>query len=316
MSERVSDPTLKRILADTAPGPESLQQLRLLADVSIFAPPPADQIPQLPAPQPDQQQAMITAAASYAKTALRHLPDFLATRDTRRFDNLPLVLDPKHSKPRIQLHWIGEFKDQITYRNGAELTEEMHSPPTTSPKLTVHSGLRTMGEFGPILSLVFSDFSHGAIAWSRWEMDDAHRRLAVFHYTVPKFASHYLVDFCCYTTPEDETRDLSFSDHPGYHGEIILDPDSGVVRRIAIEADLEADAPILSSRLAVQYGNVEIGGRSYICPIRSLALTARHNYQLARVDKIGIERHMNEVQYLDYRKFGSSSRMIAEPDGK
>lgn len=312
LSERLTDPTLNQIVSDTAPGPESLQQLRLLADASIFAPPPAAEIPALPAPAPDQQQVMLTAAAGYAQTALRHLPDFLAVRHTIRYDNRPMPLDPRHSKPRIQLHWIGEFKDQIAYRHGAEIAEDPTAQ-ATSPQMAIHPGLHSIGEFGPILSLVFGDFHQGSITWSRWETDPILGRLAVFHYTVPKSVSHYLVDFCCYTTPEDENRELSFQDHPAYHGEVILDPDSGAVRRITIEADLDPSAPVISSQLAVEYGDIEIGGRSYVCPIRSLADITLHNYKMERIDGIGIERHLNEIQYLDYHKFGSSSRMLTNP---
>ena len=313
LSERLSDSTLNQIVSGTEPGPESLQQLRLLADASLFAPPPAGDLPALPTPVSEQQQAMLNAAGGYARTALRRLPDFLAIRATRRFDNLPLPLDQKHSKPRIQWHWIGEFKDQISYRHGTEIAEDAGAVKADSSEPSTHPGLRSIGEFGPILSLVFSDIAEGSIAWSRWETDPVHGRLAVFHYTVPKSASHYLVDFCCYTTPEDETRDLAFRDHPAYHGEVILDPDSGVIRRITIEGDLAPDAPVITSQLAVQYGDVEISGRSYICPVRSLAITTLHNYHLARIDKIGIERHLNEIQYLDYHKFGSTARMVVNP---
>ena len=313
LGERLTDPDLNQIISDTEPGPESLQQLRLLVEASIFAAPPAGEIPALPPPTPDQQQAMLTAAATYAQTALRHLPDFLAIRDTSRFDNRPAPLDHKHPKARIQLHWTGEFKDQIAYRHGTEIAEDLDTTATTSPQLAIHPGLHSIGEFGPILSLVFNDFRQGTIAWSRWETDPAHETFAVFHYTVPRSASHYLVDFCCYTTPEDETQELSFRDHPAYHGEVILDPDSGVVRRITIESDLDPSAPIISSRLAVQYGSVQIDGRSYICPLHSLATTALHNHKMARIDGIGIEHHLNEIQYLDYHKFGSSSRMLVNP---
>jgi hypothetical protein len=170
-----------------------------------------------------------------------------------------------------------------------------------------------MGEFGPILLLVFSDLKQGSVAWARWETDPVRGRLAVFHYNVPKSASHYLVDFCCYTTPEDETRELSFRDHPAYHGEVVLSPDSGSILRITIEADLDATSPLVASQLAVQYEDVEIGGRRYLCPMRSMAMTALNNPKLKPVNGIGIERHLNEVEYIDYHKFGSTLRMVTHP---
>jgi len=311
LSQRLTQKALNSLIAESAPGPESVEQLRLLADDSIFAPPSTRENPLLPAPNPEAQQAIITAAAGYAQTALQHLPDFLAIRYTRRFDNLPLASPNKHSPPKIHLHWIGEFHDRITYRNGAE-TEDDARPQPESPE-TVHAGMISMGEFGPVLAIVFGDFAHGAVAWARWESDPALGPLAVFQYSVPKSASHYLVDFCCYRNSETESEVLSFRDHPAYHGEIALSPGSGVVRRITIQADLDPAGPMAASDLAVQYGEVEIGGQTYICPVRSIATTAIHRPAIKRIDGIGIERHLNEIQYTDYHKFGSTSRMITGP---
>jgi hypothetical protein len=310
LSERLTSAAMSGMTAETKPGPEAVEQLRFLADASIFAAPPANEILTSPRPSQEQQRAMLAAGAAYSQTALQHLPDFLALRVTRRFDNRPVALGAKHTKATMQMHWIGEFKNQVTYRQGAEVAEDPDSPQRTSAELAMHPGLVSMGEFGPMLMLVFSDFKQGSVAWTRWETDPVRGRLAVFHYTVPKFASHYLVDFCCYTMPEDEMRELEFRDHPAYHGEIVLSPDSGSVLRITIEADLDTSAPILTSQLAVKYDDVEIGGRSYLCPVRSNAMTALHNSKMERINGVGIERHLNEVQYLDYHKFGSTSRMI------
>ena len=313
LTERLTDQTLSRIITETKPGPESIEQLRFLADYSIFAAPPTNESPTYPAPSPEVQIEMLSTGAKYAQSALQHLPDFLAIRDTRRFDNMPQPSAKKRTPPKIQLHWIGEFKNEIAYRHGTEMVAKSGAQHMTSAEISMHPGLLSVGEFGPILSIVFSDFTQGTVAWSRWEMDSVHGRMAVFLYTVPKSNSHYLVDFCCYTNPEDENRDLSFHDHPAYHGEVVLSPDSGVVRRIAIEADLDASAPIVKSELAVQYGEVEIDGRFYICPVRSIALTDIHHPKMHRIDGVGIERHLNEVKYLDYHKFGSTSRMITNP---
>jgi hypothetical protein len=313
LSEQLTRAALSEIITETKPGPEVVEQLRLLADGSMLTPVPASESSAIPPPSSLQQHAMLARGAVYAQTVLQHLPDFLALRVTRRFDNRPVVLGPKHSKPNMQMHWIGEFKNQITYRDGTERAEDSLAPQRTSAELSEHPGLVSMGEFGPILALVFSDFEQGSVRWARWESDAVRGRLAVFHYTVPKPASHYLVDFCCYTTLEDGTRELSFRDHPAYHGEVVLSPDSGSVLRIIIEADLETSAPILTSQLAVQYDDVEIAGRYYLCPVRSIAMIALHDSKMERINGVGIERHLNEVQYLDYHKLGSTSRMITTP---
>jgi hypothetical protein len=313
LSERLTSAAMSGIIAETTPGPEAVEQLQILADASTFAAPPANESSTSPRPSPEEQRAMLTRGAGYAQTALQQLPDFLAVRLTRRFDNRPVALDATHTKATMQMHWIGEFKNQITYRNGAEVAADSDVPQRTSSELAMHPGLVSMGGFGPILMLVFSDSKQGSIAWERWEPDSVRGQLAVFHYAVPRSDSHYLVDFCCYTMPEDETRELEFRDHPAYHGEMVLSPDSGSVLRITIEADLDTSAPILTSQLAVRYDEVEIGGRSYLCPVRSIAMTALHNSKMERINGVGIERHLNEVEYLDYHKFGSTSRMITNP---
>jgi hypothetical protein len=73
------------------------------------------------------------------------------------------------------------------------------------------------------------------------------------------------------------------------------------------------NSPIIGSDLAVQYAEVEIGGRAYVCPVRSIATITMHNVKMERIDGAGIERHLNEVQYIDYHKFGATSRVIANP---
>jgi hypothetical protein len=312
LSEKLTGAALSEIFSEAKPGPETAEQLRLLADGSELAA-SANENPGYPDPTAEEQRTMLAKSAAYAQTALQHLPDFLALRVTRRFDNRPVALDAKHTKAQMQMHWIGQFKNQIAYRHGAEIAEDSAAPQQTSAELAMHPGLVSMGEFGPILLRVFGDFKHGSVAWARWEMDPARGRLAVFRYTVPKSASHYLVDFCCYTTPEDETRELEFREHPAYHGELILSPDSGSVLRITIEADLNTSAPIVTSQLAVQYDDVDIGGRRYLCPVRSIAMTALHNAKMERINGVGIERHLNEVEYVDYHKFGSTSRMLTSP---
>ena len=312
LAERLSGQALNRIINETKPGPESVEQLRLLADLSIFAPPPASESPVSHLPQPEARQAILQRGAEYAHSALRHLPDFLAVRDTRRFDNRPQATGMGHPKAKIQLHWIGEFKDQITYRNGAEVVGDPETKQAKSAQTMMHPGLLSIGEFGPILSVVFNDFAQGEIEWARWELDPVDGRLAVFRFNVPKLGSHYLVDYCCYTKPEEQ-MEFHFRDHPAYHGEVLVSPDSGVVRRIAIHADLDSSSPIIRSDLAVQYGEVEIGDRTYVCPVRSIAITEIHNVKMKPIDGVGIERHLNEVQYLDYHKFGSTSRILTTP---
>jgi len=93
----------------------------------------------------------------------------------------------------------------------------------------------------------------------------------VFHYSVPKEKSHYDVRFCC--VAESYGFDISvLTQRVGYRGEITVDPDSGTILRLTVLADIDRGNPIGQADIAVEYGPVEIGGRTYYCPVRGIAL--------------------------------------------
>ena len=65
----------------------------------------------------------------------------------------------------------------------------------------------------------------------------------------------------------------AFTETPGYHGSLSVDPATGAVVRITIEAELKTGDPLIRASTMVEYGPVAIGDRSFICPVRSLALS-------------------------------------------
>lgn len=64
-----------------------------------------------------------------------------------------------------------------------------------------------------------------------------------------------------------------FKTVPAYHGEIAIDPASGAVLRLVLKTDLQPDFPIKRADVLVEYGPVEIGGRTFICPVKSISIT-------------------------------------------
>jgi hypothetical protein len=94
---------------------------------------------------------------------------------------------------------------------------------------------------------------------------------------------------------------------PAYHGSISIDPATGTVLRIAIKSDLPPKDRLVRADLFVQYGSVEIGGRSYICPIRSVASS------LIRFPESTPARTLlclNEATFTNYHRFGASVRVL------
>ena len=125
----------------------------------------------------------------------------------------------------------------------------------------------------------------------------------------------------------------AYSENPGYHGAISIDPATGAVLRLTIEAELSRSDPLSLAETMVEYGPVTIGDRQFICPLRSLAVSveeawmaASGNAQMAMngvgdntlwespLSKTGKGTILliNETKFTDYHRFGSTARVITD----
>lgn len=313
LSEELVGPALARILTESGARPKTVEQIELLAAESIFNPPPrGDQLLD-PLPGPARQQQMLDAARAYVNGTLQRLPDFLAVRVTRSFENTVADPKPKHGKPKVRMHFVGEYKRELAYRNGREVDSEMGrgSRPTD-----MIAGLSTWGEFGGILKIVLNDAFSGHVEFERWQRSATGVEVAVFRYLIPDASSHYSVDFCCYLESMDNPVELRFYARPGYHGELFVNPTDGSIGRITLEADMNGGDAVRRSAIAVDYGPVDIGGKPFICPIRSVAITEVHNLMMESIDGVGLEKHANLVAFVNYHKFGSTVRILPETTDK
>ena len=102
LSEQLTSASLARILAESSLGPNTEEQLELLAVASVIQPPPAVELSQDPAPDQPTQGEMISLARGYAGNALHRVPNFLAVRDTLAFNNVPGNTSGKRRKPRSE----------------------------------------------------------------------------------------------------------------------------------------------------------------------------------------------------------------------
>ena len=309
-SEQVTVATLRRIHSETHLGPNTEEQLELLAASSLFLAPPEAELPDVPAPDSSAQKEITDKARDYARRALHLLPDFLAVRDTRVFDNVPVNGNvSKHARAKIQMHFVREARREIAFRNGREVNRAIEGT-GKSDDVENASGLSSWGEFGAILTLVLGDATDESLRWSRWQTSDSGAQVAVFRYEIPRSSSHYTVDYCCYRKSDDDPIEYPFNDKPGYHGEIYVNPTSGEIDRVTLEAELLETDPVTRSALAVQYGQVTIDAKRYLCPVRSVAVSELHSAAIEEIDGIGIERHVNKVEFGHYHKFGSTARIL------
>jgi hypothetical protein len=298
------------------PGAKSRAALVALADASAFLAPPAEEIPATPPPEFAEQQLMLSRTIHYLARTIPKLPNFFAIRTTARYEEPPLKTDQtwKAAMGDRLLHFAGSSSATLLFRDGAEVVDA----PTAKGKKQKkeENALITRGTFGPILGMVIQDAAHGQLEWSRWEQG-AEGPQAVFRFVVPGDQSGYDVMHCCLA--EGDGTGV-FRRLTGYHGEITIDPDSGAILRLAVQANLEPNQPLLQSNILVEYAPVLIGGISYICPIRSVSISRGRS--VVQIHEWGgdfrvygpFKTLLNDVSFGDYHMFRSEARILSGYD--
>ena len=327
LTERLSAARLSRWEADL-PGPESRRSLVLLADMAAFLDPPAAEIPPTPAPDFAAQRRMIALTVDYASKTLHQLPNFFATRDTVRFEDTPQAFRADTSEiPYQPLHPVDRSIDTVLYRDGNEVVDSKAAKGNKNQPAT--QGLITTGVFGPVLATVLVDAAQGKLAWSHWEQGAA-GPLAAFRFAVPREKSHYEVEFCCVTA--DNGSFHVFQQFSGYHGEMAVDPANGAILRLTLKADLKPADKMARSDILVEYGPVEIGGKTYICPVKSVSISdapalGTNAFGLQRYRGGALLEHdshtapmhlramLNDVVFEQYHLFHANARMLAGNNG-
>jgi VWFA-related protein len=324
LTERLSATRLARLEADL-PGAETRQAVIALADVAAFLDLPATDIPDIPIPAIPAQRQLMAQTIDYVGKTLSKLPNFFATRITLHFEDTPARGYEKGQTVNAlyqPLHPVGKSTVNILYRDGQEVVESE----AKGKKSGAVQGLTTSGQFGPILATVLVDAAQGKLAWSHWEQGAAGSQ-AVFRYAIPKEKSHYQVQFCCVA---GDNGNRVFQQFSGYHGEIAVDPDNGTILRLTLEADLKSTDPIVKANMLVEYGPVEIGGKSYLCPVKSISVSqVRPLHSLLMQDfRTGnvtqdtqnlpgpLQTLVNDAVFEHYHVFTASAHVLTGHDGE
>jgi hypothetical protein len=233
LTERLSWARLTRLRAALG-GAKSQRALLGLADRSAFLEPPAGEIPDRAAPDVAEQRRILGLTATYVRNAIPQLPRFYATRTTTHFENTPGGGDETPGNEGSSLHAVQISLTTVHYRDGQEIVEP--GPVKVEKTKQREHGLRTWGAFGPVLGLVLVDAAKNKLEWAHWEQG-ASGPLSVFLYAVPKDKSHYEVRYCCVAASYG-LESQSFEEMSGYHGEITVDPATGIITRLTVEAEL------------------------------------------------------------------------------
>lgn len=329
-SERISNSTLARLTKSFARGPQTSIALQVLADRSSFLPLPPGELPPIPAPDAAKQQKLLDMARKYALETLPRLPNMFATRTTYSFDDSPQQVRKNTWPVEAGLHLVDIAKAEVNVRNEKEEIAAGALSGSHQPK-----GMMTWGEFGSALLMVLDDSAKGRTTWSHWELFPG-GPVAVFDYSVPESASHYEI-----ATPVEQVTHIDGSNRwlgvmfratgrytlgdtvninrlahttPAYHGSLWIDPASGTILRITIVAAIQGNSNLDRAAILVDYGPVQIGDKSFVCPIRSFALSdAPANVKTAINGKT--TEWLNENLFTNYHLFATSTRIVSQATG-
>lgn len=309
LTERVSPARLARWETELA-GPKSRQAMVELADASEFLHLPPAEIPDIPAPDRVHQDALLTLTRNYVTQTIPKLPNFFATRIITRFSDKPEKIDSLTlvNAQFQQMHLVGTSSDKVYFREGKEVVvAENGKPPAFSGR-----ELATQGVFGVAMELVLSDVLPTGPSWDHWE-GSSDGPVAIFRYAVHIEKSHYAVKV------EDDPRPTPLP--VAYHGEVAIDPVDGTIRRLTAVAELSESSPISKADVVVDYGPVEIGGTSYICPVKSVSLAMMQTFNTtpnlqdrfrpSLKDGLPLTK-VNDEQFTEYHRFRAELRIVSE----
>lgn len=315
LTERLS--TAKLIeLQQQVHGKNAREALEVVADKSMFLAPPAEEILSTPKPDMAAQKQMISRTVEYVHTEIPKLPNVFATRTTVQYHDVRTKKDEtwKTATGDESLHEGEIERASVRIRNGKEDVERASHK--NVPDRLGEQMLRTIGTFGPILVTVMAAATspRSEITWSRWEKG-ADGPLAVFRYRVPHETPLFSAEFCCMAI---DGVNAQFKKHAPFHGEITLDPASGAIMRVTIQADLEWRMPLHRSDVVVEYAPVVRGARTFICPSRSVSISRQRRTVIIHEWSEGFkvyapfETVLNEMRFEKYRIFGSTSRILPD----
>jgi hypothetical protein len=343
LSEQLTRSTMNS-LASYAPGPLTTEQIYVLEARSAVLAPPAADIPATPAPDAATQKAMLDKAVEYASKTYAQLPALSAIKTTLRFqDNVEaaapssglvgsasqVTVGSSFVSPYQFVHYINSTDSVYSSDHGIEKLPEDKTRWGSNKMIALQEPDPNVGKVLPEAQAV------GSIRWLRWE-DINGKPSAVFAFEIPKKKSHLGVDVCCFPNV-DQTGVVRFSSaaigglqggsggatgnfqtttgwHPyksngvPYHGEFFIDPDTGIVVRMIIEAEFKPSDVVHQLDTRVDYAPVKISDKTLVLPLKTVINTeVVPNGDSQAAGKFSTRCTLFTIEYKNYQLAGAAA---------
>ena len=269
LSERLTPATLGRIEAKLILGPHATLALHLLSEQSTFLDPRRVNCPQRLLPTSPPKSASSTRRAPMLFRLCRICPILSPPEPHTASTTVPRFWWRTAGLPApVCTRWVHRRRRLLSARTGS-FQPRMHRQARAQPaprNLTRNSASKRWAVSSALCWLwSSSDTDKGTLAFHHWEQGSA-SQIAVYRYSVPKSASHYILNYCCLHDQSTMSRGggggrrggggggqvLNQPDadaepylaKSGYHGSLSIDPATGIILRITLEADLNDRGPL------------------------------------------------------------------------
>jgi hypothetical protein len=309
LSEKLPDKAIIDLQAQGA-GPKTVDALKALqaetgdmkppaqdatySPATVKEPPPSTESPSMslgakaaPIPPPDSvtQAKILDAIRAYAENYTANLPNFVCVQVTRQ------KVDPNGGD---NYRSLGTILAKVSYNEGQEhynvYSVNGKLTDSTMEKIRGGGGATSTGEFASLMRETFDPKSSAEINWDHWGTIRG-RRMAVFNYAIDSGHSSYSISY------GDEQRIIT-----AYNGLIYADPTTGEIARIKFEAvNIPKSFPIQQTSEILDYDLTDISGTQYVVP-KAVQLSMR----------AGREASHNEIEFRNYRKYGTDSSIKYE----
>ena len=335
LSEELTRPTMNSFVP-LVPGRLSTEQIYVLEARSATLTPPASDLPTIASPDSAAQRALLDKAADYVSKTYAQLPSLTATKATIRFqDNVEAAHSSGLARgerevsvgsalvsPSQFIHYINSTEYRIASQHGAErLPLEKDKTPWGANKMIA------LQEPDPNLGSVFQEaHDAGTIMWLRWELVNG-KPAAVYSFEVSKRKAHFAVYVCCFpnveqagsylpgaksSAPDSALGNLqdNVDWHPykanvPYHGELFIDPDTGILLRLITIAELKPTEVVHQLDTRIDYAPVTIGGKGLVLPVKTVIATeVVPNGDSGSVGMYSVRHTFFTSEYKDYQSAG------------